>query len=146
MEARVDETCLVGCNHSFIHYGSYAFIISPPKLQLMTNFWNFFSVSFLAIKPIMVLTCTGVLISVAISCNILANACDFLASFDIGEAVSGFLALRLLERKYAPEFAFLLLLVLLLVVHEECFADSCSEETDSENKGRREEEKERRGD
>jgi hypothetical protein len=57
------------------------------------------------------------------------------------EAVSGFLALRFLERKYAPEFAFLLVLA-----HEECFADSCSEETDSENEERREEEKERRGD
>jgi hypothetical protein len=47
----------------------------------------------------------------------------------------------LLERKYAPEFAFLLVLA-----HEECFPDSCSEETDSENEERREEEKERRGD
>jgi hypothetical protein len=46
--------------------------------------------------------------------------------------VSGFLALRFLERKYAPEFAFLLVLA-----HE----DSCSEETDSENE---EEEKKRR--
>jgi hypothetical protein len=53
------------------------------------------------------------------------------------EAVSGILALRFLERKYAPEFAFLLVLA-----HE----DSCSEETDSENEERREEEKERRGD
>jgi len=40
--------------------------------------------------------------------------------------------------------AFLLLLPLL--AHEECFPDSCGEETDCENEGRREEEKERRGD
>ncbi len=84
------------------------------------------------------------MISFAISCNILANACDFSGYFRHWEAVSGVLALRLLERKYAPEFAFLVLV--LVLVHEECFADSCSEETDSENEGRREEEKEQRGD
>ncbi len=36
--------CLVGCNHSFIHYGSYSFIISPTNFDVgkrCPDFWRF---------------------------------------------------------------------------------------------------------
>ncbi len=36
--------CLVGCNHSFIHYGSYSFIISPTNFDVgkrCPEFWRF---------------------------------------------------------------------------------------------------------
>jgi hypothetical protein len=52
----------------------------------------------------------------------------------------------LARKKIGARICLSSLLLLLLLAHEECFPDSCSEETDSENEGKREEAKERRGD